>query len=96
MDDFLEILQLPKRALGDRIEQELQENPVLELEASDAAVGAVADPLAILQLPIQALRDRIEEELSDIIVGGPDPRQSIWPDPRMVVSGAGTIPGWTG
>jgi len=68
MDDFLEILGLPIRALRDRIQQELDENPVLELEAFDASVGAVAAPLAILQLPIQALRDRIEEELSDIVV----------------------------
>jgi DNA-directed RNA polymerase specialized sigma54-like protein len=54
--------------LRERIEQELQENPVLELEASDAPFGPVAGPLAILPLPIEAPSNRMGEELSDIIV----------------------------
>ena len=68
MDDFAEILQLPKRALWDRIDQELQENPVLDCEVSSAAVHAAVDPLAILELPMQVLRDRVAEESSDLIV----------------------------
>jgi DNA-directed RNA polymerase specialized sigma54-like protein len=64
----LAILQLSKRGLRERIEQELQESPVLDFVASDAPFGPVADPLAVLPLPIEAQSNRMGEELSDIIV----------------------------
>ncbi len=36
MDDFLEILQLLNPVLRDRVVNELQENPVLEIQFSEA------------------------------------------------------------
>src|SRR3954462_14725211 len=60
MIQSMEILQLPIMALQERIEQELQENPVLELKDSDEdGAGAEADgaPAAVEE------RDPGSEEL---------------------------------
>src|SRR5690349_19048483 len=48
MDDFSDILQLPMTAVRERIEQELQENPVLELRFSDDSDAAPDDETADL------------------------------------------------
>src|SRR5437773_9885321 len=49
MIQSMEILQLPIMALQERIQQELQENPVLEVgeNTDEAAEGAEAEPLAV-------------------------------------------------
>jgi len=41
MIQYMEILQLPLMALEERIAEELQNNPVLELNASDAEDGGM-------------------------------------------------------
>jgi RNA polymerase sigma-54 factor len=46
MDDFSNILQLPMTAVRERIEQELQENPVLELRCSEDTDAAPDDETA--------------------------------------------------
>lgn len=46
MDDFSDILQLPMTAVRERIEQELQENPVLELRFSEDTDAAPDDETA--------------------------------------------------
>lgn len=44
MIQSMEILQLPLMALEERIEEELQNNPVLELRENEGEPGAAADP----------------------------------------------------
>jgi RNA polymerase sigma-54 factor len=44
MIQSMEILQLPLMALEERIEEELQSNPVLELRENEGEPGAAADP----------------------------------------------------
>lgn len=44
MIQSMEILQLPLMALEERIEEELQNNPVLELRETEGEPGAAADP----------------------------------------------------
>lgn len=44
MIQSMEILQLPLMALEERIEQEIQGNPVLELRENEAEPGAEAAP----------------------------------------------------
>jgi hypothetical protein len=53
-------------------------------------------PLAIMRTgPVGwfVVTDLFRVRVSSFCFRAPDPGQSIWPDPRIVVSGAGTIPG---
>jgi DNA-directed RNA polymerase specialized sigma54-like protein len=68
---FLNILQMPNWVLRDHIENELLDNPVLEIEPStDAFFLPGDDPREILQVPIQTLQGHIDEELADLVVQG--------------------------
>jgi RNA polymerase sigma-54 factor len=52
MIQSMEILQLPILALQERIEQELNENPMLEVEEDDAPVAEVAEETEVADRPI--------------------------------------------
>src|SRR5881398_2891989 len=72
MIQSMEILQLPIMALQERIQQELQENPVLELkETSDDAPAAETEDFNPDQAsPADAARDPGSEELIIEDTGG--------------------------
>src|SRR5262249_3597618 len=58
MDDFSEILQLSIQALHERIEEELQANPVLELgEVSDVTGGNPSGHSELQANPVLELED---------------------------------------
>jgi RNA polymerase sigma-54 factor len=64
MIQSMEILQLPIMALQERIQQELQENPVLELkEESDEPGAAVAEPEGADAVPVEEPSNPDAEEL---------------------------------
>jgi len=74
MIQSMEILQLPITALQERIEHELQENPVLEVRGSgdedevdpnSPEVNEIVEPSPESALPIMALQERIEHELQE-------------------------------
>src|ERR1700750_1504413 len=65
MIQSMEILQLPLMALEERIEQELQNNPVLELKEGDSEAGGEA-PQAIVDAPAQ--RDDTSEAEQALVV----------------------------
>src|SRR5690349_8938418 len=67
MIQSMEILQLPLLALEERIEQELQNNPVLELRDGDGSEAAGEAP-AQIQTEADSLReDRSEDERSLVV-----------------------------
>src|SRR5881394_3821990 len=57
MIQSMEILQLPAMALEERIEQELQNNPVLETRESDGE-----EPIAVQDAPDSTREDHSEAE----------------------------------
>src|ERR1044071_6282717 len=61
MIQSMEILQLPMMALEERIEQELQANPVLEFSEGESEAVAIADTNG------EAKEDRSEDERSLIV-----------------------------
>src|SRR5260370_41443027 len=62
MIQSMEILQLPIMALQERIQQELQENPVLELkDAEEGATTEDGEPLVAAEL--EEVRDPATEQL---------------------------------
>src|SRR5438034_717536 len=63
MIQSMEILQLPIMALQERIQQELQENPVLELQEDAREDGTVADEPEAEGLDAVPANDR--EDVSD-------------------------------
>src|SRR6516225_10210116 len=65
MIQSMEILQLPIMALQERIQQELQENPVLELKDSsdESAAGSDGEPLELEALAAEENRDPGAAEL---------------------------------
>src|ERR1051326_620259 len=68
MIQSMEILQLPIMALQERIQQELQENPVLELKenSADGQEGADEDqPVATLEEPIDVSDPQKELVIDD-------------------------------
>jgi RNA polymerase sigma-54 factor len=67
MIQSMEILQLPLLALEERIEQELQNNPVLELESANAEDGGI---MKLVEEPPQR-DDRTEAEVP-LVVGEDD------------------------
>src|SRR3954470_288912 len=60
MIQSMEILQLPLMALEERIEQELQNNPVLELREGGEGVDGEANDAA--EVKVEAQEDYSEEE----------------------------------
>jgi RNA polymerase sigma-54 factor len=65
MIQSMEILQLPVMALQERIEQELNENPVLELAEEDAA--ALEEPVETVSpdAPAESEKELVVDEKSD-------------------------------
>jgi len=93
MIQSMEILQLPLLALQERIEQELNSNPVLEIEESSASAETASDETesqAATETKTQSADDfkgddRLDEEVRDYIEQGLDvPRPSSdEPDPKL-------------
>src|ERR1700704_2229815 len=71
MIQSMEILQLPIMALQERIQQELQENPVLELKEADEDEPANSNEAGELAAPVveeerpEAERELVIDETSD-------------------------------
>src|SRR5688500_12628799 len=65
MIQSMEILQLPLAELEQRIEQELQNNPVLELNATDAEDGGI---IKVQDEPDVPQRDDRSEDEAPLIV----------------------------
>jgi RNA polymerase sigma-54 factor len=61
MIQSMEILQLPLLALEERIEQELQSNPVLEIREGDGE-GDIDAPIPVEPEPQPGAQDRSEDE----------------------------------
>src|SRR5258706_6025305 len=59
MIQSMEILQLPLQKLEERIEQELQNNPVLELTESDAEDGGAVE---VMHQDVQGREERSEAQ----------------------------------
>jgi len=70
MIQSMEILQLPIMALQERIQQELQENPVLELKESSDEPAADADGLELESPAVDDTRDPGDAELIIDDTGG--------------------------
>src|SRR5687768_1782183 len=67
MIQSMEILQLPQMALEERIEQELQNNPVLELREGDA--DAEGEPVAVAdQADVKEAREDFSESEQPMVV----------------------------
>src|SRR3989440_12231779 len=66
MIQSMEILQLPLLALEERIEQELQNNPVLELREGDT--DGEADPVDSTETTDEQARDQFAEEEKPMVV----------------------------
>src|SRR3954471_24266382 len=68
MIQSMEILQLPLLALEERIEQELQNNPVLELREGDGENGQAEDTSAIPDDAPNAPTEHFSEEERPMVV----------------------------
>src|SRR6187397_1337538 len=68
MIQSMEILQLPLMALEERIEQELQNNPVLELREGDGENGQAEDTSTIPDDRADAPREQFSEEERPMVV----------------------------
>src|SRR2546423_351228 len=69
MIQSMEILQLPLQKLEERIEQELQNNPVLELTESDAEDGGAVE---VMNQDVEGREERSEAERPLLVKEGTD------------------------
>jgi RNA polymerase sigma-54 factor len=67
MIQSMEILQLPLMALEERIEQELENNPVLELREGDEDAPDTSEPMLVPDEQITRKEDRSEDERALVV-----------------------------